>query len=210
MAKISKNKKIVATATGILVGISLAVGGVLINNKPVVKPILDLAESPIITPVATATPKPSTVPNKIIAPTKSPAPSKTPKPTATPKHTNSPKVLEVTKVTPAPVDTFTLFGISGKINVDGSYTIKKIDKNKSEFSIAVPDKLSADMYELYLNRQFVDKQLLPNGKIIAPPLLFTATELLEVRVIKLQKVIAIGRFKDGKLNISVKDGVIND
>jgi len=206
MAKISKKKKIVATVSGIAIAVSLAVGGTLLNNKPVVSPAIDLLEKPITAPIVAVTP----IPKTSAVPSKTPTPSKTPKPTATPKPTNSPKVLEVTNVTPAPVDTFTLFGISGKITVEGTYTVKKIDKNKSEFSIKVPEKLSADMYELYLNRQFVDKQLLPNGKIIAPPLLFTGPELLEVRIIKLQKVIGIGRFKDGKLTISVKDGVINE
>jgi len=205
MVKISRKKKVVATVSSIAIAVSLAVGGTLLNNKPVVTTPTDDA---VVSPIVSVTPQPTIIPSKAPVPTKTPIPTKSPKPPAIP--TVAPKVLEVTEVTPAPVDTFELFGISGEITVDGTYAVKKVDKNKSEFSIVVPAKLSADMYELYLNRQFVDKQLLPNGKIVAPPLLFTVPELLEVRIIKLQKVIGIGRFKDGKFTISVKDGVISE
>ena len=117
------------------------------------------------------------------------------------------------EVEPLPTEqlmtTLEMFGISGNTVVEGTCSMKKIDDNRTEFSITVPDELSADIYELYLNGQFVDKHLII-GKIIAPPVIFSMPELLEVRIFKLQEVIAVGRFDGEKLIIAVKDGVIND
>jgi len=199
MAKISKKKKVVATATAALVAVSLAIGGsVLVPKKSVQNVVPPIEQVAIIeqTPVPSATPKP--------------LPSKTPK--ATPKPTKAPAVeVKVTPTpAPAPLTTLELFGISGKTIVEGTYAIKKVDRNKSELSIDIPKSLNADLYELYLNGQYVDKQLLPNGRILAPPLIFTVPELIELRIFKLQEVIAVGKLKDGKLTIAVKDGVISE
>ena len=197
MAKLNKKKKVVATATAALVAVSLAIGGsVLVPKKTVQNVVPPIEQVAIIeqTPVPSATPKP--------------LPSKTPK--ATPKPTKAPAIEVKGTPTPAPLTTLELFGISGKTIVEGTYAIKKIDRNKSELSIDVPKSLNADLYELYLNGQYVDKQLLPNGRILAPPLIFTVPELIELRIFKLQEVIAVGKLKDGKLTIAVKDGVISE
>jgi hypothetical protein len=197
MAKISKKKKVVATATAALVAVSLAIGGSVLVPKKSVQNVVPPIEQVAIkeqTPVPSATPKP--------------LPSKTPK--ATPKPTKAPAVEVKVTPTPAPLTTLELFGISGNTIVEGTYSIKKVDRNKSELSIDIPKSLNADLYELYLNGQYVDKQLLPNGRILAPPLIFTVPELIELRIFKLQEVIAVGKLKDGKLTIAVKDGVISE
>ncbi|OQB15698.1 MAG: hypothetical protein BWY15_00411 [Firmicutes bacterium ADurb.Bin193] len=185
-------KKVAAIASGATVAIALAVGSGLLNSTPVTE-----YEVP---------PQEETV---IVEPTTIPVPSFSPmvSPTATPEKTLAPS--EKPRPTEKPVSTLEMFGISGDIVVEGTYTVKEIDENRSAFSIAVPKKLSADIYELYLNGQFVDKQLLP-GKIIAPPVVFTVPELLEVRLFKLQEVIAVGRLEGKKLDIAVKDGVMDD
>ena len=197
MAKLSKKKKVVATATAALVAVSLAIGGsVLVPKKTMPNVVPPIEQAAIIeqTPVPSATPKP--------------LPSKTPK--ATPKPTKAPAVEVKVTPTQAPLTTLELFGISGNIIVEGTYAIKKVDRNKSELSIDIPKSLNADLYELYLNGQYVDKQLLPNGRILALPLIFTVPELIELRIFKLQEVIAVGKLKDGKLTIAVKDGVISE
>jgi len=205
MAKLSKNKKIVATATGVAIAVSLAIGGSILAPKPTapnkalpIEKVATIEQTPAS--ITTIKPAPSTTPKPTIKPT----PSSTAKPTKAP-------VVEVKATpTPSPLTTLELFGISGNTIVEGTYAIKKIDKNRSEFAIDIPISLSADLYELYLNGQYVDKQLLPSGRIIAPPLIFTMPELIELRIYKLQKVIAVGRLENGKLSIAVKDGVIND
>jgi len=205
MAKLSKNKKIVATTTGILVAVSLAVGGSILAPKPIAPnkalPIEKVATvEQIPAPITTIKPAPSITPKPTIKPTLS----------STAKPTKAPAIEIKATPTPAPLTTLELFGISGNTIVEGTYAIKKNDKNRFEFAVDIPISLSADLYELYLNGQYVDKQLLPSGKIIAPPLIFTMPELIELRIYKLQKVIAVGKLENGKLSIAVKDGVLND
>lgn len=104
--------------------------------------------------------------------------------------------------------TLAMFGLNNTKTIDGTYNISKVDKYKSEFSVTVPESLSADIFELYVNNSFVDKALLPKDKIITVPIVLTNPELLEVRIYKLKKLIGVGKLKDGKLNISVKDGFL--
>jgi len=200
----TKSKKNVTTTSGILVAVSLAIGGSILAPKPTVEN--DVAPQIEHVAVVQQMPDPSVTP--------APSPSTTPKPSPiiSPKPTKAPNVevkVEVTP-TPAPLTTPELFGISGNTIVEGTYIIKNIDKIRSELSIDIPKSLSADLYEIYLNGQYVDKQLLPSGKIIAPPLIFTMPDILEVRIYKLQEVIAVATFKNDKLSIAVKDGVISE
>lgn len=191
-----KKKKIIGYATGATVAVSLAIGGAYLNNKPA-----DNIEKPPIQEESVV---------QEIEPIESVAPSPTPSPTAMPIKTEKPQATSPEPVqTNKPVSTLEEFGIFEDITVNGTYSIEELDENRTAFNIVVPEELSADIYELYLNNQFVDKSLI-SKKIIAPPIVFSVPELLEVRIFKLQEVIAVGTFKDGKVVIAVKDGVLND
>lgn len=209
-------KKIAVAIGAIAISGSLGIGGILMNKTPTDSQNQSVATvTPAPTPSSTIIPiptvKPTAKPSPTIKPSGTPTPTKTPtkvpKPTVTPKPIQTPEILDVIETPYVPDNTLKEFGISDKNSIAATYEIKKIDGSRSEFTINVPEKLSADMFELYLNRQYVDKQLLPVGKIIAPPLVFTDTKLLEIHIIKLEQVIGIGRFDDDKLTIYLKEGI---
>lgn len=193
------NRKVIGFASGAAIVVSIAIGSNMLTPKA---PDVDTVQIPT-QEVIMQTQEPSPSPSPSFAPSPSPTTTPTATPTTTPIAIQE-VILEENK----PMTTLEMFGISGKIIVEGAYLIHKIDGNKSDLSITVPDELSADIYELYLNGQYVDKQIIQQGKIIAPPIIFTMPDLLEVRIFKLQEVIAIGRFENDKLIISVKDGVL--
>lgn len=65
-------------------------------------------------------------------------------------------------------------------------------------TLDVPDELSADIAELYLNGAEVDKMLLPNGSIKAIPLVFSDTDNLSIKLYRLGEQVGTVEFKDGK------------
>jgi len=215
-ANTSKNRKrVIAALSTIAIAGSIGIGGMFLNDVPQDK--LELGPVAPIETVQTSVPKPT--PTPVVKPSPSPkasfVPSKIPLPTKQPKaieviEVQTPEVLEVVEIPPAKVDTLVQYDISGKETSIAKYEIKKIDGYRSQFSIDVPEALSADMFELYLNQQYIDKQLLPSGKIISPPLIFTDMDALEVHIIKLEQVIGIGRFDNGTLTIYLKDGVTHE
>lgn len=82
--------------------------------------------------------------------------------------------------------------------VNINYDIHPINEYVSEMTLDVPDELSADIAELYLNGTEVDKMLLPNGSIKAIPLVFSDTDNLTIKLYRLGEQIGTVEFKDGK------------
>lgn len=82
--------------------------------------------------------------------------------------------------------------------VNINYDIHPINEYVSEMTLDVPDELSADIAELYLNGVEVDKMLLPNGSIKAIPLVFSDTDNLSIKLYRLGEQIGTVEFKDGK------------
>lgn len=82
--------------------------------------------------------------------------------------------------------------------VNINYDIHPINEYVSEMTLDVPDELSADIAELYLNGAEVDKMLLPNGSIKAIPLVFSDTDNLSIKLYRLGEQIGTVEFKDGK------------
>lgn len=82
--------------------------------------------------------------------------------------------------------------------VNINYDIHPINEYVSEMTLDVPDELSADIAELYLNDAEVDKMLLPNGSIKAIPLVFSDTDNLTIKLYRLGEKIGTVEFKDGK------------
>jgi len=213
----TNKKRVIAALSTIAIAGSIGIGGMLLNNTPQdkldllpINPVESVITSPIPMPTSTPVAKPSTSPKVSVVPSKTPLPTKTPKAVIEVVEVKPPETLEVVVVPPAKVDTLTQFGISGKYVTTAKYAITKLDSSRSEFSVDIPETLSADMFELYLNYQYIDKQLLPLGKVIGPPLIFTDIKSLEVRIIKLEQVIGIGKFEDGVLMIYLKDGVSHE
>lgn len=202
-----KNKKI-ATISAILISGALGIGGFLMTeqqNEISTQTISNITPTPIqeitSTPVPTLTISITSTPG--ITKTPSQIPKQQPRTNTSTAITN---VLDIIGVSPIPEDTLREFVVS----VNATYEISKIDSNRTGLKIKVPDKLGADMFELYLNKQYIDKQLLPDGRIIAPPLVFTDKNTLEIRIIKLNKVIGIGNFKNDKLEIRVKEAILDE
>ena len=82
--------------------------------------------------------------------------------------------------------------------VNINYDIHPVNEYVSEMTLDVPDELSADIEELYLNGAEVDKMLLPNGSIKAIPLVFSDTDNLSIKLYRLGEQIGTVEFKDGK------------
>ena len=82
--------------------------------------------------------------------------------------------------------------------VNINYDIHPINEYVSEMTLDVPDELSADIAELYLNGSEVDKMLLPNGSIKAIPLVFSDTDNLTIKLYRLGEQVGTVEFKDGK------------
>lgn len=82
--------------------------------------------------------------------------------------------------------------------VNINYDIHPVNEYVSEMTLDVPDELSADIAELYLNGVEVDKMLLPNGSIKAIPLVFSDTDNLSIKLYRLGEQIGTVEFKDGK------------
>lgn len=98
----------------------------------------------------------------------------------------------------------TFFGISGDKTVELTYHIEANDQTTSLF-VDVPDKIEADIMELYCNDGQVTKTLLPKNELKSIPLVFTDLSNLTIRLYKYDEVIGLCKFDaDDKLICALK------
>lgn len=81
------------------------------------------------------------------------------------------------------------------------FTYEITDKNEyvTEMRIDAPEELSVDIVELNLNGTFVDKTLLPDGKLTSAPIVFEDLSNLDIKLYRLGTVIGTAKFEDGML-----------
>lgn len=78
------------------------------------------------------------------------------------------------------------------------YEIKKESEYVTSMSIDVPDEVSADIAELYVNDIFVGKTLLPNGGIFkSNAIVFSDPGALKLKLYKLGEVIGTVNLGEG-------------
>ena len=100
--------------------------------------------------------------------------------------------------------TLALFGISGDNITEADYSIEE-KGNIAEMTVDVPEEMSADIVELLCNGETVTKALMPNGKLMTIPLVFSNLDNLELRLYKRGEVVGIGKFANKKLYIAAKE-----
>lgn len=100
--------------------------------------------------------------------------------------------------------TLALFGISGENVSEVNYTIEE-KGNIAEMTVDVPEEMSADIVELLCNGETVTKALMPSGKLMTIPLVFSNLDNLELRLYKRGEVVGVGKFANKKLYIAAKD-----
>lgn len=100
--------------------------------------------------------------------------------------------------------TLAMFGISGENIIEVDYAIHE-NGNVAEMTVDVPEEMEVDIVELLCNDSSVTKTLLPGGKLKTIPFIFSNLENLEIRFYKLSEVVGVGRFKDDKLYVAVKE-----
>ena len=104
--------------------------------------------------------------------------------------------------------TLALFGISGKTVVEMEYKITETD-SEAYMEVYAPDEYKLDVVELLCNGQSVTKMVLPRGRLITLPFIFSNLNNCELRFSKLDEVVGIGTFKDGKLYVALRDDIGN-
>lgn len=100
--------------------------------------------------------------------------------------------------------TLAMFGISTDKVIEADYSVEE-QGNIAEMSIDIPEEMSVDIVELLCNGETVTKALMPNGKLMTIPLVFSNLDNLELRLYKRGEVIGVGRFEGDKLHIALRD-----
>lgn len=93
--------------------------------------------------------------------------------------------------------------------VEIPYTLEE-NAYVSIMEVTPPEDAEADVVELLLNGETVDKALLPGQKLAAPPLVFSDLENLELKIYCRGKTAGTAYFKDGKLYYTEKGGLKNE
>ena len=97
------------------------------------------------------------------------------------------------------------------IDMYGTYQIYSIDDFKTEVHITVPDTFTADIVELYLNDNEVDKALLPDGKMVTHPIVTSDLSRIYVLFYVRGETVGVGTFSDnGTLIIKSKEAAVNE
>lgn len=79
-----------------------------------------------------------------------------------------------------------------------TYELTKENEYVTTMEIDVPEEISADIAELYVNGIYVDKTLLPTeNKLRSSPIVFTDEKRLEIKLFKLGEHIGTARLDEG-------------
>ncbi len=91
----------------------------------------------------------------------------------------------------------------GSKDVELSYDIFSMSEYVTVMKIDAPEETGADIAELCVNGEVVDKTLLPNGEFKSIPLVFEDLSRLEIRLYSIGQRVGTARFEGETLNAEV-------
>ena len=102
------------------------------------------------------------------------------------------------------VSMLAMFGISGETVIELNYNIYATTPTV-QLTMEAPDDFNIDVVELYLNGTYVTRSLFPNATLVTIPFVLSNLDNVHLQFYCRGDVVGIGKFKDDKLYIAVKD-----
>ena len=105
----------------------------------------------------------------------------------------------------------TLFGVTGGIELSGSYAISNVSEYESVVTINVPSQFKADICELKMNDLNVDTILLPDNTFTTLPVVTSDVSRLSITFYHRGEEAGVGVFDEGGiLAIKAKEEYVNE
>lgn len=92
----------------------------------------------------------------------------------------------------------TMIGVLTPEKTEIPYEINVVSPYVSEISVDIPEKESIGLYELYLNNELVDRNVIPET-IQTIPLVLSETDNLSFKFYQQGECVATGEFEEDKL-----------
>lgn len=113
-------------------------------------------------------------------------------------HNNKVITAMTSGITAVALATGVTIGVLTPEKTEIPYEINVVSPYVSEISVDIPEKESIGLYELYLNDELVDRNVIPDT-IQTIPLVLSNTDNLSFKFYQQGKCVATGEFEEDKL-----------